>query len=916
MTGKSSRLDRRQRPELRIGRNELPVFFFNSLRPQLLKTLQPETKCLVVVAPVGYGKTVMMSMLFNDLRQAGKQCLWLTLDDRDLTVESIIFELGEMLYRDDKSLHPTQALFRGYDLAERRIDILIRQLNNYPLPITIFIDNLHFCVDPGLGRLLDQFLFRTRGSVHFVISSSREIPFDTTRAQLEGLTRQIGPAELSFGECEVAELLGDKLCQKIGAQGIREVVRKTEGWPAAARMIKILLDSSAQPKAALESFSGSDESFGQLLNSQVLSAFSDETREFLLGLAQLRIFSEELCSEAIGGKQAVHEHLTYLAEHNMFIIPLDPSRSWFRLHGLFRDHLLRESELLLDASRRQEVLVRAARWCERHGLWRDAVEYAFTSGSMPTAIQILEHIAPFFVRDLGAGTQYIRWLEMLHERGRQAGAEAEYWFVWALAFHRRYEYAHKQITKLSSRLQRRKSRAGSSDLHRRIAILRISLDSLMDRIEDSYQGAARWLAEANDGEDDAFDLAAAHCIICCYLTNNFRFVEARKVAQFARQIAFQAESTYAQGWVACYAALIAVGEGGYADAYADLVQALAVTRAELGDEAGICGTMALIAARSAVGMGLDSEARQLLELGIKSSRDHGFLEAAGCGLEAGLMLWSGKDDDVIELSMLRNVVGVYPQRLAYTFSCYLIRRLIVLGRIDDAFAEAERIGLNHASGKGTGRTEKALRVAHLDALMAMAKIELQIAAGRYKRVMPLLAGELRQAKASGCSARLVELELNSASIAVRLQDHALGIRHVTRAVRIASSRRIVRPFTDHLEILNILVSQSKASAWGFAIEEERLFFVQICRHLDSAGQVEIANLAASEGGSRMLDVLTPREIELLGFLDAGLSNQQMADRTDISLTTVKWHLQNLYGKLGVSSRTAALARARTMSLLG
>lgn len=324
-----------------------------------------------------------------------------------------------------------------------------------------------------------------------------------------------------------------------------------------------------------------------------------------------------------------------------------------------------------------------------------------------------------------------------------------------------------------------------------------------------------------------------------------------------------------------------------------------------------------MAARCAVAMGLDAEARQLLALGIRSSRSHGFLDAAACGLEAGLMLWRGKDDDaVVPMSMLRDVVAAYPQRLSLTFSCYLVRRLIVLGRLDEAVAEAERIGFGLASRQRRNRMEKAHCVVRLDALLAMTKIELQIAAGRYKQAIPMLNSEIRQARLNGCNASLVELELNSALVAVRLQDPALGVRHVTRAVRIAASRRIVRPFMDRIEVLRALVSQSKPSVWGFATEDERVFFAQMCRQLDLDDQVKSANLVAAEASSRALDVLTPREVELLGFIEAGLSNQQMADRIDVSVTTIKWHLQNLYGKLGVSSRTAALARARSIHLRG
>ena len=96
-------------------------------------------------------------------------------------------------------------------------------------------------------------------------------------------------------------------------------------------------------------------------------------------------------------------------------------------------------------------------------------------------------------------------------------------------------------------------------------------------------------------------------------------------------------------------------------------------------------------------------------------------------------------------------------------------------------------------------------------------------------------------------------------------------------------------------------------------DDERRFFAELCRRLPGADAR--SPIAALIDEPRLLGNPTPRELELLGYIDAGLTNQQLADRTDVTLTTVKWHLQNLYGKLGVSSRSAALARARALNLL-
>ena len=899
------------------GRGEPPAFMFRSLPTRALARLRTAAgqaaKLVAIVAPIGYGKTVLMSMWLAEQRRAGRHCLWLSIDDRETTLDGLIDALEARLAGRAARLHPTHALFRGQTPAEARIDRLIDALAQTPAPLSLFIDNLPGGPDADLGRLIDRLCFDTGSDLQLVLSSTRELPFDLGRAQLEGRLWPIGAADLGFDAGEVAELLGPLLVAAIGAGGVAEVTARTEGWPAAVRMAQIILSHADDPQQAVREFSGSDQALAQLLNRQVLSGFSDALREFLYCLALLRTFSAELCAQAIGGAD-VGRHLAYLIERNVFVIPLDRSRSQYRLHGLFRDHLRHEADRLLPPKRRQTLLIRAARACERVGQWRDAVDYALASGSAAVARQILEQIAPRFVRDRGDVQQYLRWLDALHTRGRQAGPEAEYWFVWALAFHRRYDDARRHSAVLASRVQRAEERRGVADrdLRRRIAILRTSIDSLTDHLEDAQLGAGRWLAEPDaEAGDDAFNRTAAHCIVGGYHLNHLAFAEARRALAAARETAFQAASVYVDGWVSAYAALPAIHEGSLAAAQAELGPVLATLRGALGDDSGIVGTLALLAARIAVGTGNDGEARALLDIGLASARSHGFLEAAACGLEAAVLLWDGQSS----LQGLREIAGAYPPRLALMLSCFVARRLIRLGRLEDAKTEAARIGLRIDAVGRRSRQRRPNGPPLTEALRAALHIELLIAADRHPQALPLIAEELQRARRHDCTARQVELLLDSAAVAVRGHQIVLAVRHVTRAITLAASRRIVRPFDDHAETLAQVVDGSRPSAWGFASDEERRFFAERCRPRSAQERDAAAGPADAQGRLPLLGTPTPRELELLRYVDAGLSNQQIADRAEVSLTTVKWHLQNLYAKLGVSSRAAALARARATSLL-
>ena len=163
--------------------------------------------------------------------------------------------------------------------------------------------------------------------------------------------------------------------------------------------------------------------------------------------------------------------------------------------------------------------------------------------------------------------------------------------------------------------------------------------------------------------------------------------------------------------------------------------------------------------------------------------------------------------------------------------------------------------------------------------------------------------------------QLVELELIQMHIAIWSHNPSPAASHFTRAIHLAAKRRIMRPFLDRIELVAGLVNETKPQSWGFTQNEEWQFFTRICERLPSANSAMAEQLESLDVETQLLESPTAREMELLALIEAGLSNQQLADRLSVSVSTVKWHLYNLYAKLGVSSRSAAVAKARALNLL-
>ena len=897
-----------------VGYTEPPTFMFEEVRTKafalLTGPLGLTSKVVPIVAPTGYGKTVLMSQLFREEHRVGQRCIWYGLDESGVTLDNLICALIYLINSHGATLNSTHTLLDGDGPPERRLDALVDLINSSVLPVTIFLDNLQCCTD-GVEHLLNRLCFSTKASFRLVVSGIYELPFSATRALLAGLLRPIGAIELSMNVCEVREILGESLCHRLGSEVIDQLVRYIEGWPAAARMAQIVLGNSADPKAALATLSGSDEGFSNLLNLEILSTFSPKMREFLLCICHLKVFCAGLCLD-ISDDEHAQEYLSELVRRNVFILSLDRNRKWYRFHSLFREFLLSEAERVLSHAQREEVLRRASLWCEKNGRWREAIEYAIASKSKTITCRILDRFAAVAVCD-GDVLQYIRWIESLHEQQGQLGPEAEYWFIWALVFRRRYDYARQRSIELTGQFKHNcdyPEFGQTRELQRRFSILLISLDSLTDQQERAHRGAQNWLAN-NTGGDNPLNVAAANCIIGIYCTGMFQFVEARRAIQAARQAAFQADSIYVDGWVTAYASLIPIGEGDYARAYADLSVMLKKCQTALNEPNGICGTLAFIAAKCTAEMAMDDEARRLLESGFPSASNHGFLESTACGLEAATLLWRGPGDEEISIELLREIASAYPPRLSQMLSCFLVRRLVNLGRVEEAAAEAARAGL---ADLGRDSSVPSKQIAQLKDLMMIAEASLLIATGKIKKAESVIVEGMSRAQRERRMAHLVDWSLLNIKVAMQRREIGPASRALTQAVRFAASRRILRPFLLHFEMLNTLLSDSDFKKEVFVLEQERLFFSELCSQLRSSAPPAPYGLEITKPQPGSVGTVTPRELELLRLIEAGLTNQELADHLNISVTTVKWHLRNIFSKLNVSNRSAALACSRSLNL--
>ncbi|SCK31150.1 LuxR family transcriptional regulator, maltose regulon positive regulatory protein [Variovorax sp. HW608] len=897
-----------------------PQFGFHVVPTRALSMalqMDPFPKVLTACAPPGYGKTVMLSSLFDELTARGNTGLWLTLDDRDRDLSALLDRLGAAMQQAGiAGVAQARAASARFPDRGAAADALLRLLVEPARPTILFIDNLGFCHDPALGSVLHRLVFGTPAQLRLVLSSTHEIPLDLARAKLEAGALELRASHLSFDRGSTAELLRHAGIAHGGARQLDRIVAQTEGWPAAIRLLQVLLrggvDASGEPASAaadidqvLGRFGGDHRDIASVLTRRVLVGFPPDLVDFMVEIALVREFNADLAAEMTGRPEA-RQWLHQLVESNVLIFPLDRSRRWFRFHTLLREFLLAEGEQTLAPARRNALLDRAARWHLGQGDTTSAISIALEAGSTALAQELLDRIAHVVVGHHGRMSQLIQWVDKLLAAGIAPSPEVHTWFVWALSDSLQYERARQALDDLDRRAATDAAFQNiSGGVQQRILFTRMLVNVWLDRLDSAHEQADVWLAR--DANADALKVATVTSIAGIVDIDRGTLSAARARMQLAEAAISRADSAYGLAWVGILRACVDIGQA-RPNAASDL---LVATRERagcvIGPDASVLLTLDFVHARALLDQGRGDAARKLAEASLQRAMHHGILTTLEEGLAACVAFWKGGEDEAggITADLLDRVAHCYPARGLLLLGASKIRRLLQLGRLAEARSLSERIGLAAPERRAAGAERMRERGDWL-----LARLELEAAQHCSSELALQIEASIKAARIDQRHRDAVELLLLSAGVHQRKGQVHAAVRQLSAAIVLAAPGNLIHPFNTRSQLIARLLSEDEARTIGLTGAAELAFFERL-RTFASA-----PTAMAPDRGVGRADEPTPREIELLDLLDQGLNNEQVAGRLHLSVATVKWHLHKLYAKLGVRSRSAALARARSLKLIG
>jgi LuxR family transcriptional regulator, maltose regulon positive regulatory protein len=367
---------------------------------------------VAVCAPAGYGKTVLAAAW---AKRDSRPFVWLSIDRQDNDPAVLLTYLAVGLDRVepiDPAVFAALAS-RGASITQTVVPRLGAALSSKALPMVVVLDDVHLLHDQeGLHALSVLVDHLPQGSQLAVISRG-EPPLPLARWRAEGRLAELGPGELAMDPLEAGSLLAAARVELPDGE-VAELTRRTEGWPAALYLAALSIKAQQPRNGAGVGLSGRDRFLVDYLHSVLLSRLSPTEVQFLTRTAVLDRLSGPLCDAVLGstGSAAV---LASLERSNLLVVPLDRHREWYRYHHLFQE-LLREELERSEPELVRELTLRAAHWCQRHGLAEAAIDYAIDAGDADLVARGVEQVAIGVYRS-GRLATVQRWFDWFNDRG-------------------------------------------------------------------------------------------------------------------------------------------------------------------------------------------------------------------------------------------------------------------------------------------------------------------------------------------------------------------------------------------------------------------------------------------------------------------------------------------------------------------
>ena len=739
-----------------------------------------------------------------------------------------------------------------------------------------------------------------------MIVSRVDPPLPLSRLRVRRQMLELRAHDLRFTAGEVATFLRRTMGLALAADAVTALEERTEGWIAGLQLAALSLQGRDDPEAFIRAFNGSNRYIIDYLVDEVLSDQPPDVRSFLEQTSILSWLCAPLCDAVLGnGASPTHDSraiLDYLERANLFLVPVDDERKWYRYHHLFADSL----QTGLSPSQEQVLHQRAARWYADNGYLPRAIGHALAARDYGLAADLLGGAGREAV--LWAGGEfrrYCEWVEMLPDEAVQARPRLRLVYARALQITGQLTRAEQVLSHVRRDLQA--APVGNEELPAMAALYEsqclLERGDLQRAVELAHYAVDHTPASERLGYARALSgLACVEYGLGTFVAATPRFIQVSKMTD-SPSLSTNAAECAARG-------LVLQGKLGAAERLCEEILASSRTKATYNHlAAGVFGTLADLAYHRDALDRIVAYGDQAIELAQRMA-PQAPLRAHEIWVHlqfARLRQVQGNDEGAAEAIAMADHVA---HEIENAFYLELIEVRQTAFQLGEAHAIPALLRV---------RPYPAVAFRYLDEYRAWIRAQVSLAEHQPREALAVLDDLLDAARRDGRGLSVIELQIWRALALSDLRQAAGASGALSEAVSLAAPEACFRVFYDSGPAPAGLLLQVRSVAPGFV---DRLVQTQAQRKLRTTNEPHPpATRPKDEAGPLLLplslqvEALSEREVEILRLLADGLTNQEIGRALFIGVGTVKWYLSNLYGKLAVRNRTGAVARARELGFV-
>jgi LuxR family maltose regulon positive regulatory protein len=881
-------------------------------------------KLTIVSAPAGYGKTTALTS-WIDYSQI--QTAWLSIDEADNELDRFLFYIIAALQRVFEGIGiDVQAVLSESQTAP--IETLLTRLVNEVETVmgeegcrsqlVLVLDDYHLITTQPVHDALNFLLAHLPTSMHLVVAGRSDPPVPISRLRVQGEVLEIRTTDLRFTKNEAAAFLNDLMEFDLSIQEIAALETRTEGWIASLQLAALSMQGRGDRQAFVADFSGSHRYVIDYLIDEVMSRQPEDLQAFLCQTSILDRFSAPLCDAALEITTS-RQILGKLEGANLFLIPLDDERHWYRYHHLFANFL---GQRLFEADPEHipELHRRASQWYEDEGLVDEAIQHALAAGDLKNATRLVDQIAADLVVRRESN-RLLKLIDQLPPKLWQDYSMLCIWHAWALLFTGQLEYV-ESVLKIAESNQ---SKLPGIPIPGYVTTVRAYLANQRGDFIKAIALTEKAIEQMSDAVPDRVTLIFRGAAIIWLGVNHRNLGDLDKASRYfeeAFSINNEAKNYYGALASLEQSADLAMIRGHLKQAVEICQQGLQLAQ-RWADEGGRNQGAMLVASGPHLELGIVlyqwndlasaaphiQRAVELLELGeiwgrIFSYRMLAYLNQAEGDYEAAY--------DLLKKTIaIRDNISV--QQSNVTTSPSLEQLGIMLSRAHPEMAHLLKDIAQRVESQGI-QPDDEVDFSSPAGYRQESEYEdlarVLIALDRAGETLPLLERLLEAARSMGRHGDEIRY-LILRTLAFHAQgDNISAMSSLNLALVQAKPEGYVRIFVDEGEPMAALLAKavSQERDPNYAAELLAAFPDEVRHALDFDTELLFTP-------QPLVEPLSEREIEVLRLMADGLKYKEIADKLVISVNTVRHHTRNIYGKLDVNSRAQSVARARDLGLL-